>query len=83
MASFQDTSHLSWSSSSNHLSISGFSDRCRFEHPSQSALGSGNRFGVLSGGGFGGMSVLFLFACNLQQPAILAVPFAFLKPVSG
>lgn len=32
-------------------------ERCKFEHPGQSSLGSGNRFGVLSGGGggFGGM----------------------------
>ncbi|KAE8356576.1 hypothetical protein BDV28DRAFT_154583 [Aspergillus coremiiformis] len=31
--------------------------RCKFEHPGQSSLGSGNRFGALSGGGgFGGRS---------------------------
>ncbi|KAL2014356.1 hypothetical protein VTN00DRAFT_1881 [Thermoascus crustaceus] len=35
-----------------------FGDRCKYEHPGQATLGSGNRFGVLSGassssGGFG------------------------------
>ncbi|KNG80835.1 hypothetical protein ANOM_011217 [Aspergillus nomiae NRRL 13137] len=45
-------------------------ERCKFEHPGQSSLGSGNRFGVLSGGGggggggFGGRS-----AQQNQQPA--------------
>ncbi|KAE8362785.1 hypothetical protein BDV27DRAFT_146659 [Aspergillus caelatus] len=31
-----------------------YQERCKFEHPGQSSLGSGNRFGVLSGGGGGG-----------------------------
>ncbi|KAI2927822.1 hypothetical protein CBS63078_1927 [Aspergillus niger] len=31
-----------------------FGDRCKNEHPSQQTLSSGNRFGALAGGGFGG-----------------------------
>ena len=34
------------------------SDRCKFEHPGRATAGtSGNRFGALSGGGFGGKLV--------------------------
>lgn len=62
MAYIFDTSHLSWHTSSNGNPILGFSDRCKYEHPGQSTFGSGNRFGALSGGGFGGMSGLFVSA---------------------
>lgn len=46
-------------------------DRCKFEHPGHVTLGSGNRFGVLSGssssGGFGGMSFYLLFSAHLPR----------------
>lgn len=74
MASIFDTSHLSWHTSSNDNPILGFSDRCKFEHPGQSTFASGNRFGALSGGGFGGMPGLFVSA-RLNSPAFVSTLF--------
>ncbi|KAE8390210.1 hypothetical protein BDV23DRAFT_172545 [Aspergillus alliaceus] len=51
-----------------------FGERCKFEHPGQSTLGSGNRFGVLSGGGFGGRS-----GEQNQQPANYGITAADIK----
>lgn len=46
-------------------------DRCKYEHPgSQSAFGSGNRFGILqggrAGGGFQGMYGIHCFSALLE-----------------
>lgn len=56
-----DTTSQSWGVGAN-LTFQSFGppvDRCKNEHPRQ-GFSSGNRFGALSGGGFGTLIVLCL-----------------------
>lgn len=73
MASILDIANLPLHTSPNDPPSFWFLDRCKNEHPGQTTVGSGNRFGALSGGGFGGKSLFLLVVSRIQSSVFIHV----------
>lgn len=73
MASILDIARLSLHTRPNDPPFFWFLDRCKNEHPGQTTVGSGNRFGALSGGGLGGKSLFCFPGVSIQLSVFIHV----------